>query len=230
MTDNFTDQVRSVLALAREEAILLRHDYIGTEHILLALIGKDHGVATEVLNRLGVDLERVREMVYASVRRGKSVPTETPLTSRAKSVLELARVEASDLNHEYVGTGHLLPALLREEKGIAAEVLSQLGVTLEDVRADTRRILGTDESPIPDEENNYLPQTWPTIDELKHSVAGAKLSVTRLAVVADIDVIPPRLLAEFMGALDELHRSWNGAGLEWEGGHVGIGIGAGVIR
>ncbi|HEX5871965.1 MAG TPA: ATP-dependent Clp protease ATP-binding subunit, partial [Longimicrobium sp.] len=151
MNYNFTDRVRKVLAMAREEAIRLQHDYVGTEHILLGLIREGEGVAAAVLNNLNVDLDQVQEKVEESVRRGKATIAlgELPYTSRAKKVLEFAMAEARELNHSYVGTEHLLLGLLREEKGIAAEVLGQLGVTLEDARRETLKLLGSEPSATP---------------------------------------------------------------------------------
>ncbi len=146
MNYNFTDRVRKVLAMAREEAIRLQHDYVGTEHILLGLIREGEGVAAAVLGNLAVDLEQVQQQVEEAVRRGKATIAlgELPYTSRAKKVLEFAMAEARELNHSYVGTEHLLLGLLREEKGIAADVLGKLGVTLEDARRETRKLLGSD--------------------------------------------------------------------------------------
>ena len=149
MNYNFTDRVRKVLAMAREEAIRLQHDYVGTEHILLGLIREGEGVAAAVLTNLSVDLDQVHEQVEESVKRGKATIAlgELPYTSRAKKVLEFAMAEARELNHSYVGTEHLLLGLLREEKGIAAQVLNTLGVGLEDARAETLKVLGSDVSP-----------------------------------------------------------------------------------
>ena len=149
MNYNFTDRVRKVLAMAREEAIRLQHDYVGTEHILLGLIREGEGVAAAVLMNLNVDLEQIHERVEESVRKGKATIAlgELPYTSRAKKVLEYAMAEARELNHSYVGTEHLLLGLLREEKGIAAQVLNSLGVSLEEARAQTLKLLGSDVSP-----------------------------------------------------------------------------------
>lgn len=149
MNYNFTDRVRKVLAMAREEAIRLQHDYVGTEHILLGLIREGEGVAAAVLMNLNVDLEQIHERIEESVRKGKATIAlgELPYTSRAKKVLEYAMAEARELNHSYVGTEHLLLGLLREEKGIAAQVLNSLGVSLEDARAETLKLLGSDVSP-----------------------------------------------------------------------------------
>src|SRR5690606_2907407 len=140
---------RKVLAMAREEAIRLQHDYVGTEHILLGLIREGEGVAAAVLMNLNVDLEQIHERVEESVRKGKATIAlgELPYTSRAKKVLEYAMAEARELNHSYVGTEHLLLGLLREERGIAAQVLNSLGVSLEEARAQTLKLLGSDVSP-----------------------------------------------------------------------------------
>ncbi len=149
MNYNFTDRVRKVLAMAREEAIRLQHDYVGTEHILLGLIREGEGVAAAVLTNLSIDLDQIHEQVEESVKKGKATIAlgELPYTSRAKKVLEFAMAEARELNHSYVGTEHLLLGLLREEKGIAAQVLNTLGIGLEEARAETLKVLGSDVSP-----------------------------------------------------------------------------------
>jgi ATP-dependent Clp protease ATP-binding subunit ClpC len=149
MNYNFTDRVRKVLAMAREEAIRLQHDYVGTEHILLGLIREGEGVAAAVLMNLNVDLEQIHERIEEAVRKGKATIAlgELPYTSRAKKVLEYAMAEARELNHSYVGTEHLLLGLLREEKGIAAQVLNSLGVSLEEARSETLKLLGSDVNP-----------------------------------------------------------------------------------
>ncbi|MBX3133110.1 MAG: ATP-dependent Clp protease ATP-binding subunit [Gemmatimonadaceae bacterium] len=147
---NFTERVRKVLAMAREEAARLHHEYVGTEHILLGLIREGEGVAAAVLQNLSVDLEEVQQKIEDTVKKGKAAQTtgpDLPYTSRAKKVLELAMGEARELNHSYVGTEHLLLGLLREEKGIAAQVLSDAGVNLEAARAETLRLLGTEMPP-----------------------------------------------------------------------------------
>jgi DNA-binding transcriptional regulator YhcF (GntR family) len=141
---NFTDRVRKVLAMAREEAIRLRHDHVGTEHILLGLIREGEGIAAAVLTSFSVDLDEIRERIEERVRRGKATIAigELPYTSRAKKVLEFTMSEAHELDHSYVGTEHLLLGLLREAKGIAAEVLNEQGVTLERARQEVLRLLG----------------------------------------------------------------------------------------
>src|ERR1700710_861464 len=144
---NFTERVRKVLAMAREEAARLHHEYVGTEHILLVLIREGEGVAAAVLQNLSVDLDEIQQKIEETVKKGKAAQTtgpDLPYTSRAKKVLELAMSEARELNHSYVGTEHLLLGLLREEKGIAAQVLTDAGVNLDAARAETLRILGTE--------------------------------------------------------------------------------------
>ena len=144
---NFTDRVRKVLQMAREEAARLHHEYVGTEHILLGLIREGEGVAAAVLTNLNVDLDDIQQKIEETVKKGKAAAQpgpDLPYTSRAKKVLELAMTEARELNHSYVGTEHLLLGLLREEKGIAAQVLTDAGVTLEQSRAETLRLLGSD--------------------------------------------------------------------------------------
>src|SRR5690242_10851574 len=147
---NFTDRVRKVLQMAREEAARLHHEYVGTEHILLGLIREGEGVAAAVLTNLNVDLEEIQQKIEETVKKGKAAAAagpDLPYTSRAKKVLELAMTEARELNHSYVGTEHLLLGLLREEKAIAAQVLTDAGVNLEQSRAETLRLLGSDMPP-----------------------------------------------------------------------------------
>jgi ATP-dependent Clp protease ATP-binding subunit ClpA len=142
---NFTERTRKVLALSREEALKLNHEYVGTEHILLGLIREGEGVAAAVFMQLNVDVDGIVKMIEDIVKRGLVAPSYTPdlpYTSRAKKVLELSMAEAKALSHSYVGTEHLLLGLLREEKGIAAQVLTESGLTLEIARAEVIRLLG----------------------------------------------------------------------------------------
>ncbi len=159
---NFTDRVRKVLQMAREEAARLHHEYVGTEHILLGLIREGEGVAAAVLTNLNVDLDDIQQKIEETVKKGKAAAApgpDLPYTSRAKKVLELAMTEARELNHSYVGTEHLLLGLLREEKGIAAQVLTDAGVTLEQSRSETLRLLGSD---MPQTAAGAAPPTPPT--------------------------------------------------------------------
>jgi len=147
-----------VLALAREESANLRHEYVGTEHLLLGLIDEREGVGATALQNLSVDLDELKFGIEQVVRRGQGGPTgpDLPYTSRAKKVLELAMGQARDLNHRYVGTEHLLLGLIEEQKGIAAQVLNDKGVTLDAATAEVLRILGT-EMPQGDSEKAIAP-------------------------------------------------------------------------
>ncbi|MBE7465601.1 MAG: ATP-dependent Clp protease ATP-binding subunit [Planctomycetes bacterium] len=144
MFDRFTDRARKVMSLARQEAERLNHDYIGTEHILLGLVKEGSGVAASVLENLSVDLDKVRMEVEKLVKPAPDVVTmgQLPFTPRAKKVLEYAMDEARALDHNYVGTEHLLLGLLREQEGLAAQVLMNLSLKLEDVRNEVLEFLG----------------------------------------------------------------------------------------
>ena len=128
MFERFTDRARRVLVLAQEEARLLNHSFIGTEHILLGLIHEGEGVAAKALESLGVSLEAVREKVEETIGLAGTAPTGSPpFTPRAKKVLELSLREALQLGHSYIGTEHMLLGLVREGEGVAAQVLQSLG-------------------------------------------------------------------------------------------------------
>jgi ATP-dependent Clp protease ATP-binding subunit ClpC len=160
MQDKFTERVRKVMYLAREEAGRLQHDYIGTEHLLLGLIREGEGIAANVLTNLGLDLEVIRQTVESMVAAPGSTLTlgEIPFTPKAKRVLELAIEEARQLGHNYVGTEHLLLGLIREGEGVAARVLQELGVDRKKVRDETLRLLGGPPTGKgPDEEKSETP-------------------------------------------------------------------------
>src|SRR5436305_1118775 len=133
MYERFTDRARKVMQLANQEALRFNHEYIGTEHILLGLIKEGSGVAANVLKNLDIDLAKVRREVEKIVLAGPGPVTigRLPQTPRAKKVTEYAVEEARDLNHNYVGTEHLLLGLLREEEGVASQVLMNLGLRLD---------------------------------------------------------------------------------------------------
>ena len=127
MFERFTDRARRVVVLAQDEARLLNHNYIGTEHILLGLIHENEGVGAKALEALGVTLDAVREQVRDIIGEGKQTPSgHIPFTPRAKKVLELSLREALQLGHNYIGTEHILLGLLREGEGTAVKVLSRL--------------------------------------------------------------------------------------------------------
>jgi ATP-dependent Clp protease ATP-binding subunit ClpC len=144
MFERFTDRARKVMALANQEAQRFNHEYIGTEHILLGLVKEGSGVGANVLKNLGVDLRKVRLEVEKLVKSGPEMVTmgKLPQTPRAKRVIEYAIEEARNLNHNYVGTEHLLLGLLREQDGVAAQVLMNLGLKLDDVREEVLNLLG----------------------------------------------------------------------------------------
>ena len=144
MFERFTDRARKVMALANQEAQRFNHEYIGTEHILLGLVKEGSGVGANVLKNLEVDLRKVRLEVEKLVKSGPNMVTmgKLPQTPRAKKVIEYAIEEARNLNHNYVGTEHLLLGLLREQDGVAAQVLMNLGLKLEEVREEVLNLLG----------------------------------------------------------------------------------------
>src|SRR5574341_2684285 len=142
MFERFTDRARRVVVLAQEEARLLNHNYIGTEHILLGLIHEGEGVAAKALESLGISLEAVRAQVEEIIGQGQSTPTgHIPFTPRAKTVLEMALREALQLGHNYIGTEHILLGLIREGEGVAAQVLVKLGADLSRVRQQVIQLL-----------------------------------------------------------------------------------------
>jgi len=140
--EKFTDKARRVVVLAQEEAKLLNHNYIGTEHILLGLIHEGEGVAAKALEALGINLEQVREQVQDIIGQGQQSPSgHIPFTPRAKKVLELSLREALQLGHSYIGTEHLLLGLIREGEGVAAQVLTKLGADTNKVRQQVIQLL-----------------------------------------------------------------------------------------
>ena len=149
MFERFTDRARKVMALANQEAQRFNHEYIGTEHILLGLVKEGSGVGANVLKNLDVDLRKVRLEVEKLVKSGPDMVTmgKLPQTPRAKKVIEYAIEEARNLNHNYVGTEHLLLGLLREHEGVAAQVLMNLGLKLEEVREEVLNLLGAGVEP-----------------------------------------------------------------------------------
>jgi len=145
MFNRFTERARKVILLSKEEAKRFNHDYIGTEHILLGLIREGEGVAAAVLQNLGLSLENIRQEVEKSIQPGPPtlVSGDIPFTPRAKKVIELALEEARNLNHNYIGTEHLLLGLLREDEGVAAQILKNLGLDLEKLRQEIMDLLGS---------------------------------------------------------------------------------------
>jgi hypothetical protein len=150
MFERFTERARRAVVLAQEEARKLDHGYIGTEHLLLGLIHEGEGVAAQALESLGISLKTVRDQVVARVGRGQRPPSgHIPFTERAKRVLELSLRESGQLGHRYIGTEHILLAIVREGDGVAAQVLTGLGADLGRVRQQVIELLHgrTDEGP-----------------------------------------------------------------------------------
>jgi len=205
---NFTERVRTILAVARDETVRLDHDYVGPEHILLGLLVEGEGVAAAVLQNLDADPNAMRAAVERTVKRGGrntfSGP-DLPYTSRGKKVLELAMAEATGLRHQYVGTEHLLLGLLRGEQGIATQVLTDAGVGLEPARAEVLRLLGQPperstsdaaRTPTPDTARPIAPGVS---DQVREQVAWNRL--TRALDVSQRLGTPPALTLEADGTL-----------------------------
>src|SRR5882672_1293144 len=170
MSNRFTERAQRVILIAQEEAKRLNHDYVGTEHILLGLIALGEGVAAQVLANLGVDLRRVRAEIEKIVGTGDNVMLlgEIPFTPRAKKVLELAVEEPQTMGHSHVGTEHHLLGLIREEKGVAAQVLENLGVRLDIVREEVISLLGEGQpgpAPTAPARSSGTKSKTPTLDE-----------------------------------------------------------------
>ncbi len=159
MYERFTDRARKVMQLANQEAQRFNHEYIGTEHILLGLVKEGSGVAANVLKNLDVDLRKIRLEVEKLVQSGPDMVTmgKLPQTPRAKKVIEYSMEEARNLNHNYVGTEHILLGLLREQEGVAAQVLMNLGLKLEEVREEVLNLLGHGEGPESAERGGGMP-------------------------------------------------------------------------
>jgi ATP-dependent Clp protease ATP-binding subunit ClpC len=144
MFERFTNRARNVVKLAQEEARRLDHDHIGTEHVLLGLLGEPEGIGAKALVALGVSLEAVHADVERTIGRGEGAPTgHIPFTPRAKKVLELSLREALKLHHNYIGTEHIVLGLVREGEGVAANILVESGADLPEVRQEVLRLLST---------------------------------------------------------------------------------------
>jgi len=196
MFERFSQRARRVVVLAQEEARVLNHNYIGTEHILLGLIREGQGVAARALESMGISLEAVRQQVEKIIGRGQQAPSgHIPFTPRAKKVLELSLREAQSLGHNYIGTEHILLGLIREGSGVAAQVLVKLGANLDQTRQQVTQLLhgyqGEDVTgegpPLPDdaltragplEGRLAAIERWvglrPDLDDLDQEIAGVR--------------------------------------------------------
>jgi ATP-dependent Clp protease ATP-binding subunit ClpC len=144
MFQRFTDRARRVVVLAQEEARMRNHSFIGTEHILLALIDEGDGTGVKALESLGISLDAVRQQVEEIIGQGQHAPSgHIPFTPRAKKVLELSLRESVQLGHDYIGTEHILLGLIREGDGVAAQVLVKLGADLDRVRQQVIQLIST---------------------------------------------------------------------------------------
>ncbi len=201
MFERFTDRARKVMALANQEAQRFNHEYIGTEHILLGLVKEGSGVGANVLKNLDVDIKKLRLEIEKVVKSGPDMVTmgKLPQTPRAKKVIEFAIEEARALNHNYVGTEHILLGLLRETEGIAAQVLMNLGLKLEEVRQEVLNLLGAGV------DNTYQSmgmKTTPTAGQKQKSKTPALDSFGRdLTELAEKDELDP-----VIGRMDEIER------------------------
>jgi ATP-dependent Clp protease ATP-binding subunit ClpC len=188
MFERFTDRARNVVVLAQEEARMLNHNYIGTEHILLGLIHDSRGLAARALGSAGVSLEPARRQVEEIVGRGKEAPASGPIpfTPRAKKVLELSLREALQLGHNYIGTEHILLGLIREGEGVAAKVIVNLGANLKDVRHQVIQLQA--DNPEPEEAPRARPRaTARAAAEAAEAVQAQKLDeiLDRLNSISD---------------------------------------------
>jgi ATP-dependent Clp protease ATP-binding subunit ClpC len=193
MFDRFTDRAKKVMNLARQEAQRFNHEYLGTEHILLGLVQEGSGVAANVLKNMGIDLAKIRSEVEKIVKTGPSMVTmgQLPFTPRAKKVLELSMEEAGNLGHNYIGTEHLLLGLIKENEGIAAQVLINLGVKLEDVREEVLDFLGADSAEEEDEETTMTEGSQPQASSKSKTPALDSFGrdLTELAREGKLDVV-----------------------------------------
>ncbi len=181
MFERFTDRARRVVVLAQEEARMLNHNYIGTEHILLGLIHEGEGVAAKSLESLGISLEGVRSQVEEIIGQGQQAPSgHIPFTPRAKKVLELSLREALQLGHNYIGTEHILLGLIREGEGVAAQVLVKLGADLNRVRQQVIQLLSGYQGKEPQESGTSrgeagTPSTSLVLDQFGRNLTQAAL-------------------------------------------------------
>jgi ATP-dependent Clp protease ATP-binding subunit ClpC len=187
--ERFTDRARRAVVLAQEEARLLNHNYVGTEHLLLGLIHEGEGVAAMALESLGISLQAVRREVEEIIGQGQSAPTgHIPFTPRAKKVLELSLREVMQLGHNYVGTEHILLGLIREGEGVAAQVLVKVGASLDRVRQQVIQLL-----------SGYAR------GEVAAEPAGARTRLVHMTVPAELREVEEQLAQvrrEKMGAID----------------------------
>jgi len=204
MFERFSQRARRVVVLAQEEARLLNHNYIGTEHILLGLSREGEGVAAKALESLGISLDAVRQQVEKIVGRGQQAPSgHIPFTPRAKKVLELSLREAKALGHNYIGTEHILLGLIREGSGVAAQVLVKLGADLNRARQQVVQLLHGYQGEDVTGEGPPLPDDAPTrVDSLDRRLAAIERWVGLRPDLEDLDQEIARVRREKEAAID----------------------------
>jgi ATP-dependent Clp protease ATP-binding subunit ClpC len=217
--ERFTDRARRVVVLAQEEARALRHDYIGTEHILLGLIHEGHGVAAKALESLGIGLQAVREQVEELIGQGEAErPGHIPFTPRAKKVLELSLRESQQLGHTYIGTEHILLGLIREGEGVAAQVLVRLGADLNRVRQEVLKVLHDYQAAQPGSEASApggLRAGWmPTVLQARVNALESRLSALEQRLGTGPD--PGEQIQRLSGELERLRDLLRQHGIEPE--------------
>ena len=194
MFERFTDRARGVVVLAEEEARMLNHNWIGTEHILLGLIREGEGVAAKALESLGISLQAARQQVEQIIGQGQQAPEgHIPFTPRAKRVLELSLRESLQLGHNYIGTEHILLGLIREGEGVAAQVLVKLGADLNRVRQQVLQLLHgrSAEEPVParsaERELRLLPAVKTRLEALEQRLTAIEQRVGTGPDLSDLD-------------------------------------------
>jgi len=209
MFERFTDRARRVVVLAQDEARMLNHNYIGTEHILLGLLHEGKGVAAKALESLGVSLDAVRQQVEEIIGQGQQAPSgHIPFTPRAKKVLELSLRESLQLGHNYIGTEHILLGLIREGDGVAAQVLVKLGADLNRVRQQVIQLLhgyqGKEPrlASRPPEEGAPRPEVQARLDAVEDWLAAVEQRVGTGPDTSDLDEQIAQVCREKESAVD----------------------------
>ena len=207
MFERFTDRARRVVVLAQNEARMLNHNYIGTEHILLGLLHEGEGVAAKALESLGISLDAVRQQVEEIIGQGQQAPSgHIPFTPRAKKVLELSLRESLQLGHNYIGTEHILLGLIREGDGVAAQVLVRLGADLNRVRQQVIQLLHGHQGKEPvsalsaERELRLLPAVQARLEEVEQRLAAIEQRVGTGPDTSDLDDQIDRVRLERHGA------------------------------
>ncbi len=212
MFERFTDRARRVVVLAQEEARLLNHNYIGTEHVLLGLIHEGEGVAAKALEQMDISLDAVRREVEDIIGQGGGAPSgHIPFTPRAKKVLEMSLREALQLGHNYIGTEHILLGLIREGQGVAAQVLVKLGADLSRVRQQVIQLLSGYSGGVPVLEEHVVGTTTGRRVHLKVMAGRITLSIDdpSLGGMNELDLVVrnPDMTPEDSRAIFEVVRS-----------------------